>query len=296
VGSGPRPADTDVPKPSASWTTYTSGGYDSADDGQARRTAAWLEEQSLSPFIREVAKKSIARLDIQPGESILEVGCGTGVFLPGLAALAGERGRVVGLDQNVALLDDARRRLAGQALADRVELVDGDAMALPFADATFDAAHCERVLMHVVDPAVAVREMVRVVRPGGRVVAAEVYAAAAGMDVSDLGLLRETTDLLVSGNRNPNVGIQLRRLFVEGGLRDVGGDVVGLFEEELNQEEAEEIARIARELGKRSDVGQARGEAMIAELEDRRARGAYCGLALIFVVSGRVPEGDADGG
>ena len=167
--------------------------------------------------------------------------------------------------------------------------------ALPFADATFDAAHCERVLMHVARPALALREMRRVVRPGGRVLLAEVYAAAARMAHPDPDAEELISAGLVSGIRNSSMGIDLRGHMLSAGFSDVGGEVVGYFEEELDQDEADEWTVVARGLAARGILDVERAEAAIAAMEDLRARGAHCGVALIFVVSGRVPADRRDG-
>lgn len=296
MGSEPRTTPGDAVGPSADYVTFTSAAYTpTTDDEAARATAEWLETQSLHPFIREVGEKSLARLDLQKGESVLEIGCGTGVFLPRLAALTGPDGHVVGLDYAPAFLTDARERLAEAGLTDRVELVEGDAHHLPFDNAAFDAAHCERVLMHVEDPAGVIREMRRVVRPGGRAVAAEIFGAAATMDTSDPVTNRQIELAMISGIRNSQMGIQLRGLFVEAGFADVDGEIVGYFEEELDEDEAEEYGRVAQALVANGSLDSARAKAAIEGLADRRARGTHCGLSVMFVVSGRVPEGDRDG-
>jgi SAM-dependent methyltransferase len=236
-----------------------------------------------------VAARTFDRLGLTAGEHVLEVGCGTGVLLPRLASEAGPTGRVVALDHSEAFLGQARERIEAAGLGATVTAVLGDAQALPFPDAQFDATHCERVLMHVEDPDLAIREMVRVTRPGGRVVAAEVFAEGATIDHPDRELAQITTRGLVSGIRNPDVGMTLRRRFIESGLVDVGGEIVGLFEESIEQDEADEIAVIARALAARGAVDRARAQAYVEVLEARRAAGTYCGLALIVVCSGRVP-------
>ena len=294
--SEPRAQSGDAVESDDAYVTFTSQAYAATNDEAATRAAVdWLEEQAVHPFLRDVAERSITRLAVRPGEAVLEVGCGTGVFLPGLAAGVGPEGRVVGLDHSPAFLEEARTRLAGASLADRVELVEGDVHRLPFADATFDAAHCERVLMHVEDPPRAVREMFRVVRPGGRVVIAEVYAAGARMAHPDPEAEQLISARLVSGIRNPSMGIDLRGLLIRSGFTEVGGEVVGYFEEALDQDEAEEWTRNARELAAGGLLEPARAEAAVEAMEDLRASGVHCGLAMIFVVSGRVPGGTSDG-
>ena len=98
-----------------------------------------------------------ARAGPEPGR-VLDVGCGTGVLLEGM------NHRGAGLDRSAEMLAVARGRLPG------VPLVRGDATALPFAGAAFDAAVTNSALHYLADPAAAVRELARVVRPGGAVV------------------------------------------------------------------------------------------------------------------------------
>ena len=94
-------------------------------------------------------------------ERALDSGCGAGALAIALAPLVGE---VVGVDASTELLQEARR-LAPQ----NVTFVEGDVTALPFPDASFEVAGSMRVLHHVRRPELAISELVRVVRPGGRV-------------------------------------------------------------------------------------------------------------------------------
>jgi demethylmenaquinone methyltransferase/2-methoxy-6-polyprenyl-1,4-benzoquinol methylase len=103
------------------------------------------------------------------GERILDVATGTGMVAAEL------RGRadctVVGLDQSPQMLAVARARFVGEGA--RVELVEGEAERLPFEDASFDALTFTYLLRYVDDPPATMRELARVVRPGGRVASLE---------------------------------------------------------------------------------------------------------------------------
>ncbi len=112
---------------------------------------------------------------LRPGRSLLDVGCGPGTITAELAHRLAP-GRVVGLDAAEDAITAAARHAAESGVA--VELVQGDAMALPFADAAFDIVHTHQTLQHVADPVGMLREMARVAAPGGLVAAREVDYAA----------------------------------------------------------------------------------------------------------------------
>jgi demethylmenaquinone methyltransferase / 2-methoxy-6-polyprenyl-1,4-benzoquinol methylase len=107
-----------------------------------------------------------------PDERVLDVATGTGLVAQSLVRRYGCT--VVGLDQSPAMLDAARSRLARDPeLARRVSLVAGEAEHVPFGDAEFDHLTFTYLLRYVDDPAATLREIARVVRPGGRVAALE---------------------------------------------------------------------------------------------------------------------------
>ncbi len=101
--------------------------------------------------------------NVTAGQSVLDIACGTGVVARTAADRVGGQGRVVGLDLNEAMLTVARR------LRPDIEWRQADAAAVPFSDASFDAVLCQSGLMFFPDSVRALREMARVVTPGGRV-------------------------------------------------------------------------------------------------------------------------------
>jgi len=110
----------------------------------------------------------VAAVDPQPGERILDVATGTGMVAFALAMRA--PCTVVGLDQSEQMLAGARARLAGSSgLGGRVRFVRGEAERLPFGDGEFDALTFTYLLRYVDDRLATMRELARVVRPGGRI-------------------------------------------------------------------------------------------------------------------------------
>jgi ubiquinone/menaquinone biosynthesis C-methylase UbiE len=192
-----------------------SGSF-GAFEQQADYYVEFLDERATlddENAVKELVATLLAPID---GAAVLDIGTGTGADAIALARSVGPRGRVVGLDRSADMLTEARRRAGGSALP--LEFVQGDASALAFDDDSFDRCRAERVLVHVADPGVAVREMARVTRPGGVVVASDVDGGTIFVNSSNAGLtgrlVRGLTDDMASGW----AGRRLQRYFVEAGL------------------------------------------------------------------------------
>jgi demethylmenaquinone methyltransferase / 2-methoxy-6-polyprenyl-1,4-benzoquinol methylase len=115
----------------------------------------------------------VSRVPVGPGDQVLDVATGTGAVAIELARRTGCS--VVGLDQSDEMLAVGRRRVVAAGLAARVRLVPGRAEALPFADGAFDGLTFTYLLRYVDDPAAVLRELARVVRPGGPVAGLEFF-------------------------------------------------------------------------------------------------------------------------
>jgi SAM-dependent methyltransferase len=103
-----------------------------------------------------------------PGEQVLDIACGTGLVSFAAACAVGRRGQVVGIDLSERMVDAAERRASDRKLSN-CGFSRMDAETLAFPDASFDVVLCALGLMYMPDPQQALREMRRVLRPGGRV-------------------------------------------------------------------------------------------------------------------------------
>ena len=133
----------------------------------ATADAATIYQDQIVPALMETwAPRVVETAEILPGQRVLDVACGTGVLTRTAAIRTGPSGAVTGLDLSPRMLAVAAR------LSPTLTWQQGSAEALPFPDESFDAVISQFGLMFVANPPVALREMMRVLRPGGRIAVA----------------------------------------------------------------------------------------------------------------------------
>lgn len=157
--------------------------------------------QEIDRRIATVVEHVIARARLEPGQRVLDVGTGTGSVAARAAPLVAPGGTVIGIDISPRMLALARRRAAGLGL-DNVGLLQGRAEAIPAGDGAFDALLASLSLMYAIDRAGAARECARVLRPGGRFVA----AVWAGPEQCDLVLFQQTASPFAPARTGRGVG------------------------------------------------------------------------------------------
>lgn len=152
-------------------TPGTSDGGGAMFDRIAKRYDLLNRVMSLG-LDRSWRKALVRALDCDVAAHVLDLATGTADVAIAIAEQY-KRARVVGLDPSTKMLERGRHKLEAHHLSDRVKLVEGDAQALPFEDNQFDATCISFGIRNVPDRMQALREMVRVTQPGGRVVVLE---------------------------------------------------------------------------------------------------------------------------
>ena len=121
------------------------------------------ERYTVSGLFAPLGRALLERVPLRPGQRVLDVACGTGIVARLSASRVGPTGKVFGLDLDAAMLATARACAQQEGAA--IEWHEGEAGALPFDDASFDAVLCQQGLQFFPDKAAALREMRRVAAP-----------------------------------------------------------------------------------------------------------------------------------
>jgi ubiquinone/menaquinone biosynthesis C-methylase UbiE len=153
--------------------------------------ARWL----LHPLRNVIAPpgRIIGRLQLSPSDRVLEIGCGPGFFSPAVAGVL-TAGHLTLIDAQAPMLTMAQQRLAQRGVANATSIA-GFAESLPFADAAFDAVFMVAVLGETADPAAAMMELARVLRPGGRFSSTELWGDPDQVSGAELDALAASAGL-----------------------------------------------------------------------------------------------------
>jgi len=235
------------------------------------------------------------RLWLQPCAVVLDAGSGIGDAAVVLAGLVGPYGRAVGIERSAPLVDRARQRSDDVA---NVEFRVGDLASLPFDDGTFDAAYSEHAFVHLDDPEAAMRELHRVLRPGGRFVIVDADHARSAIDADDDELAELLTARLDPGMANARSGRRLRSQAVLAGFVDVDVEVEARIvtdREEYQAMARHPIARRLAEVVADGTIEPERAAAFLADQDTRATHGRFQVTIVSYVVAAVKPANASNG-
>lgn len=248
----------------------------------------YLRTVSALDSVQVVKHKTIQLMGAHPGDSVLDVGCGAGDEVIALARVVGESGRAVGLDMSETMVSEGRRRAAQAGV--RAEFKAGDAQALPFEDRSFHAARIERTLQHLADPDRALRELRRVCRPGGQVVALDPDWTGLAIDSEDEEMTRIVTHAHASHVAHGQMGRELWRRLGNAGFEDLVVDAVIFHTTSFEVADAVVGPREAVTESVRDGTGdRAEGDRWLDGLRAADTRGRFFAALPGFIVAGRTP-------
>jgi SAM-dependent methyltransferase len=243
----------------------------------------FLDTACAEASVQAYKRHSFDLLKLADGSRVLDLGCGTGDDVREMARHVG-RGQVVGVDSSEAMITEAQRRLVGTGLP--ADFRVADMQRLDFPDASFDGTRADRVFMHLEDPRQALREMIRITKPGGRVLVYEVDFETLLVDSPEKALTRKIVNIWCDGFRDGWRGRRLPAWFQDEGLVHIGVTGHTLL---LNYELTSYLAGAATvERGRAAGLlTEAEGSAWLAELERLHKAGRLFASLSGFMVVGR---------
>ncbi|MFJ8623549.1 methyltransferase domain-containing protein [Kitasatospora sp. NPDC093550] len=269
------------PRPTSAFHTAN------ADPAVTDRLVAALDVQAGNAGVRRLRGWAHERLGARPGERALDVGCGTGSETRVLADAVAPGGVATGLEPNPGLRAVAGRRAAEAGSTAR--FLDGDALALPLPDAGVDVLWCERVLQHLDDPARAVAEFARVLRPGGRIALLDTDWSTFVLHPADPGIRPALATVARANAATPDAGRRLADWLTAAGL-----GVDGLGADVLLHDPRTVSGPIVERLGaqalQRGLIDEEQHERLLAGAEEAAARGAFHLSVTLFAAVAHRPR------
>jgi ubiquinone/menaquinone biosynthesis C-methylase UbiE len=177
----------------------------------------------VTQLLDAAKRQSIDMLRLQPGDSVLDVGCGLGKDAEIILTEVDPTGRVTGIDTNRYLIAKASERT--KEAFPRLKFHVGDALALDFPNDTFDACRADRVLQHLDDPVRAIMEMVRVTKPRGRISMMDIDWHTMIIAGGDIAVAQKVTQHQASFSaKQGDIGRRLMQLLMDAGCDDLEVD------------------------------------------------------------------------
>ena len=183
----------------------------------------------------ESVKQRLVTLDalaVNAGDSVLDAGCGTGLLTALMSAQVGQSGQVAGLDQSPHMLELAANHCAAM---NNVKLHQGDITTLGFDSDSFDAASCIQTLLYIEKVDSALRELYRVLKPGGRLGVIETDWRGLVINSADYALTRMITDAWDATVPSPNLPPRLIPLLSQAGFKAISVQAIPVLNASYNK-------------------------------------------------------------
>lgn len=246
-----------------------------------------LDRMHLNEGFQAYKRQSLQALRLREGGQAADIGCGAGDDAFRLAGLVGPGGKALGVDLSEAMVAEARRRFEATA---NLEFICAGADDLPFADGSLDAIRADRVLIHVPDPEKAIAEMVRVLRPGGRIVLSEPDMVGFWVSSADREMSGAVSQTIARSCRHPflprDMGVMLRDM----GLAEVDHGSTAIVTEDFSVvDRVVQFPVVVQALKAAQAVPADRIDAWLSDQLERNTAGRFCAGMNVMTVAATKP-------
>lgn len=205
------------------------GAFAQVDETDAADFIQRLDRMHTLPAFQAYKSESFASMALDPAARVADIGCGTGEDAARLAQLV-PQGKAIGVDLSNAMVEEAGRRFADR---DNLEFRCAAAESLPFADGELDAIRADRVLIHVPDPAAAITEFLRVLKPGGRMVLSEPDMPGCWVSTADPQVSLYVGQAIATSCLHPYLPRDIGVLLRDMGFEDVEHRAIAMVSEDF---------------------------------------------------------------
>lgn len=261
------------------------GNFANVDQTNPAELVGRLDTMHALEFFRAYKRETFSLMQLGAAASAADVGCGTGEDARQMAELVGKAGRVVGFDISEAMLKEARAR--HEASVPNLQFVQCSANDLKAPSASFDAVRADRVLTHVPDTMGALREMVRVVKPGGRVVVSEPDMLGCWVNSAHHATSTRILQAIAHSCERPFAARDLYHQFQDVGLAEVR--LILRSVALTDPQAADDILKFGTAIEtmiEQGKLGEEEARLWLADFDERRRTGRFLGGATIFIVAG----------
>lgn len=256
--------------------------------GDEKRYINYLDGVTAIEAVQAYKRQTYSLMEIEEGHHVLDIGCGTGDDALKMAEMVGASGRVAAVDSSEFMINEAKKRAAEMKLP--IEFRVGDIYHLDEADNVYDSCRADRVFQHLTNPVRALEQMIRVTRPGGRILVYDVDWETLVVDTPEGAPTRKIMNLICDEHLNGWSGRKLFRYFREAGLNDlVIVPATGIITNYALADQLFEFSAAIEALQKTGELSVDQATGWVTALKQADQSGKFFSSLSGYAVCGRKP-------
>jgi SAM-dependent methyltransferase len=264
------------------------GAFANVDATDAKDFISRLDRMQSDEGFGAYKRQSFESLGLTSGAKVADIGCGAGHDAAALARLVGPEGHATGVDVSSAMIEEADKRFAE---TENLNFLAAPADALPFETGSLDAIRADRVLIHVPDPIAAIKEMLRVLRPGGRIALSEPDMLGFWVASSDPQISAVVSGAIANSCLHPNLPRDMSVMLRDLRLGSVKHLPLAMITDDFSfVDQVVRFELVAQAIAAKGVAPADRVEGWVTDLIDRRENGRFCAGLTIVTVAATKPE------